>query len=61
MEAPIIFHVIVVGVVKGLVENIRVNIVDWDCHGLVVEYIVVDKNFVQTCLGQCGVVHNCKR
>ena len=44
MEAPNIFHVVVVRVVKGLIENVRVDIVDWDCCGLVVEYIVVDEH-----------------
>ena len=44
MEAPVIFHVGVVGVVKGLVENVGMYIVYGDCCGLVVEDIVVDEH-----------------
>ena len=44
MEAPIIFHVVVVRVVEGLVKNVGVYVEDRDCGGLVVEYIVVDEH-----------------
>ena len=47
MEAPVLFHICVNRIVKGVVENIRVYIEDRDCGGLVMEYIVVNEHLCE--------------
>ena len=44
VEAPVIFHICVVRVVKGLVEDVGVYIVDGNDCGLVVKDIVVNEH-----------------
>ena len=44
VETPVVFHVVVVGVIIGLVEDVRMYIVDGNSCRLVVEDVVVDEH-----------------